>query len=510
MKNSFFKRALMSAAVLLALGASAYAYNDGLPRSTPEAEGVPSETIVQFFKDLEQSGLEIHSIMVIRHGKVIAEHWWAPYGPEYTHAMYSFTKTMTGAAVGFAVQEGLLKVSDKVISFFPDLLPPVISEDLANLTVEHLLTMSVGHKSTSYAGSGLPQVRSFLAAEFQYHPGTHFAYNISASHMLSNIITRVTGLSIREYLEPRLFEPLGIKDIAWEMDDDGHNMGNGGSHLRTSDMAKFCIFMMNKGKYNGKQLLNSEWIETATRPHIFQKDPNGPEKDAKDDGGQGYGYQCWMGRCDSWRAIGGMNQVMLVFPDKDFAVISTGVVRDEAGFNEMCYKMLPSLSDKKLKASKINLEQELSGYALKKPFEPSAAQAKSETRKYRMFQNAYGIEKVDFRFDANGNCQVTFETPASNTNLDFGLGDWKLRQTDRKMALARSSYPNTQDVTPYYSAGICSWTGKDELSAQSLSFFNAGTTETFRFTFDGDKLKMEILGSGPNVSNAVLEGVNCK
>ena len=325
----------MSAAVLLALAASAYAYNDGLPRSTPEAEGVPSETIVQFFKDLDQSGLDIHSIMVIRHGKVIAEHWWAPYGPEYTHAMYSFTKTMTGTAVGFAVQEGLLKVSDKVISFFPDLLPDVISEDLANLTVEHLLTMSVGHKSTSYAGSGLPQVKSFLAAEFQYHPGTHFAYNISASHMLSNIITRVTGLSIREYLEPRLFEPLGIKDIAWEMDDDGHNMGNGGSHLRTSDMAKFCIFMMNKGKYNGVQLLNPQWIETATRPHIFQKDPNGPEKDAKDDSGQGYGYQCWMGRCDSWRAIGGMNQVMLVFPDKDFAVISTGVVRDEAGFNEM-------------------------------------------------------------------------------------------------------------------------------------------------------------------------------
>ncbi len=184
---------MLSAAVLLAAFASAFAYNDGLPRSTPEAEGVDPAAIVQFFSDLDQSGLEIHSIMVIRHGKVIAEHWWAPYGPEYTHAMYSFTKTMTQAAVGFAVQEGLLKVSDKVISFFPDLLPDVISEDLANLTVEHLLTMSVGHKSTSYAGSGLPQVKSFLAAEFEFHPGTHFAYNISASHMLSNIISRVTG-----------------------------------------------------------------------------------------------------------------------------------------------------------------------------------------------------------------------------------------------------------------------------------------------------------------------------
>ena len=500
----------MSAAVLLAASASALAFNDGLPRSTPEAEGVKSEAIVQFFSDLDKSGLEVHSIMIIRHGKVIAEHWWAPYGPEYTHAMYSCTKTITATAVGFAVQEGLLKVSDKVISFFPDLLPDVISEDLANLTVEHLLSMSVGHKSTSYAGSGLPQVKSFLAAEFQYHPGTHFAYNISASHMLSNIITRVTGLSIKEYLEPRLFEPLGIKGIVWEMDDDGHNMGNGGSHLRTSDMAKFGIFLMNKGKYNGVQLLNPEWIESGTRPHIYQKDPDGPEKDAKDDGGQGYGYQCWMGRNGSYRAIGAMNQVILVFPDKDFAVISTGAVRDETAFNNLVYEMLPSVGDKKLKASKINLEQAISGYALKKPFEPSVAQAKSETRKYRMYQNAYGIEKVSFRFDASGNCQLTLETAANNTNLDFGLTDWKLRQTDRKMALTRSSYPNTQDVTPYYSAGMCSWTAKDQLSAQSLSFFNAGATENFRFTFDGEKLKMEILGSGPNASSVVLEGVNCK
>ena len=254
---------MLSAAVLLAALASAGAYNDGLPRSTPEAEGVDPQVISRFFSDLDKSGLEVHSIMIIRHGKVIAEHWWAPYAPEYTHAMYSCTKTITATAIGFAVQEGLLKVSDKVISFFPDLLPDVISEDLANLTVEHLLSMSVGHKSMSYAGSGLPQVKSFLAAEFEYHPGTHFAYNISASHMLSNIISRVTGLSVKEYLEPRLFEPLGIKDIVWEMDDDGHNMGNGGSHLRTSDMAKFCIFMMNKGKYDGKQLLNPQWIETA-------------------------------------------------------------------------------------------------------------------------------------------------------------------------------------------------------------------------------------------------------
>ena len=129
-------------------------YEDGLSRSTPEEQGVPSETIARFFKMIEEKDYDMHGLMMIRHGKVIAEHWWAPYAPQYQHAMYSATKTFTGVAVGFAVKEGLLNIEDKVISFFPDLLPDTISPLLARLSVRHLLTMSVGHSSTSYAGSG--------------------------------------------------------------------------------------------------------------------------------------------------------------------------------------------------------------------------------------------------------------------------------------------------------------------------------------------------------------------
>ena len=205
-------------------------YEDGLPRSTPEEQGVPSQTIARFFKIIEEKGYDMHGLMMIRHGKVIAEHWWAPYAPQYQHAMYSATKTFTGVAVGFAVKEGLLNIQDKVISFFPDMLPDTISPQLAKLTVKHLLTMSVGHASMTYAGSGNSQVRSFLAAKFAHEPGTSFAYNITASHMLSHIITKVSGVSLYEYLKPRFLDPLGIKDVVWEMDNDGYNMGNGGTH----------------------------------------------------------------------------------------------------------------------------------------------------------------------------------------------------------------------------------------------------------------------------------------
>ncbi len=490
-------KSMKSIAILLmaSLSFSVSAFNDGLPRSTPEAEGVNPEVIAQFFEDVVEQGQEVHSIMILRHNKVIAEHWWAPYAPELYHAMYSCTKTFTSMAVGFAVQEGLIDIEDKVTSFFPELLPEKISPELASLTVRHLLTMSVGHKSMSYAGSGLAQVKSFLAAEFQYEPGTHFAYNITASHMLSNIITRVTGLSLKEYLTPRLLDPIGIGDVVWEMDNDGHNMGNGGMHLRTSDMAKMGIFLNSKGAWNGKQLLDPKWIEAATTPHIFQKDPSGPEKDAKDDGGQGYGYQIWMGRCDSYRAIGGMNQLIMVFPDKDFMVIATSALRDEAGFNDLIYKMLPGVGDKKLKSVKgFDLESRIGHLALAKPFSTSEKPLVSCTRRFEMAQNQLGISRIGLRFDAEGNTYLTIEGQGSISNIPFGLKDWKIGQTDRTMMLSRSAYPNTMGVTPYNTAGMCAWTSSDVLEAEYISLFNPGMKEDFKFTFSGDTLKMEVGG----------------
>ena len=331
------------------------AYDDGLTRSTPEEQGVPSETIARFFKMIEEKGYDMHGLMMLRHGKVIAEHWWAPYAPQYQHAMYSATKTFTGIAVGFAVKEGLLNIEDKVISFFPDLLPDTISPQLAKLSVKHLLTMSVGHASTTYAGSGNSQVRSFLAAHFAHEPGTSFAYNITASHMLSHIITKVSGVSIYEYLKPRLFDPLGIEDVIWEMDNDGYNMGNGGSHMKTSDLAKMGLFLINKGKWNGKQLLDPAWIEAATTPHIYQHPERTPEENenAADDGSQGYGYQIWMGRQHSYRAIGGQNQLIMVIPEYDFVLVCHSRIGDEAGFNNLIYDMLPTMSDKKLKGRQV-------------------------------------------------------------------------------------------------------------------------------------------------------------
>ena len=477
-------------------------YDDGLQRSTPEAEGIPSEVIADFFKALDEGGYEVHGLMILRHDKVVAEHWWAPYGPQYPHAMYSATKSFTGAAVGFAVQEGLLKVSDKVQSFFPELMPEHPAPELARLTVEHLLTMSAGHARTQYPGSGTDQVRSFLAMDYAHEPGTSFAYNITCSHMLSNIITRVTGLTLYEYLKPRLLDPLGIKDVVWEMDMDGRNMGNGGMHSKTSDLAKFGIFLKNKGVWNGKQLLNREWVEAMTTPHIFQRPELSEEENNKDDGGQGYGYQVWMGRRNSYRAIGGQNQLIMVIPDYDLVVASNGQIGDEAGFNSLIYKMLDKMSDKKLKPNKaFNLNEAIAGYELKRPFPVTRQEpvVVSRTLRYKMHQNAYGLTGIAFRFDAAGNMFLTLETGSAIHNIPFGFNEWSMGATDRTLMFGGTVYANTMGVTPMTTAGYCAWNGRDELDAYYLSLFNNGCQESFRFNFgEGfDELTITIVGPQP-------------
>ncbi|MBN2367124.1 MAG: serine hydrolase [Calditrichaeota bacterium] len=472
-------------------------YSDGLPRSTPEEQGVPSATIARFFQNIEEKGYDVHGLMMMRHGKVIAEHWWKPYGPQYQHAMYSATKTFTSTAVGFAVQEGLLEIEDKVISFFPDLLPDTISPQLAKLSVKHLLTMSVGHSSTRYASSGVSQVRSFLGTSFAHEPGTSFAYNITASHMLSHIISRVSGVSIHEYLKPRLLDPLGIEDVVWEMDNDGYNMGNGGSHMKTSDMAKMGLFLINKGKWKEQQLLDPGWIEAATTTHIYQHPERSDEENenAADDGSQGYGYQIWMGRHNSYRAIGGQNQLIMVIPEYDFVLVCHSSIGDEAGFNSLIYEMLPSMSNKKLKAeNSFDLKAAIAGYEIRRPFEgASTTRVTMSTLRYQMEDNEPGIRSVLFRFDASGNCYITFITASAIHNLPFGLDIWLHGMTDRTLSIARTVYPNAMGVTPVHTAGICTWISPNQLSAYYLSMFNPGSDETFRFTFEGDQLKMEII-----------------
>ena len=200
-----------------------------LPRSTPEAQGISATAIQNFVDAANQTIHDIHSLMIVRHGAVVAEGWWHPFEEERNHVLFSLSKSFTSSAIGLAVDEGLLTVDDPVIGFFPDDLPATVNDNLAAMTVHHLLAMYTGHSEDTtdhlHTAADGNWARAFLAQPVTHAPGTHFLYNTGATYMLSAIVQKLTGQTLIDYLTPRLFAPLGIANPTWESCPRGINTG---------------------------------------------------------------------------------------------------------------------------------------------------------------------------------------------------------------------------------------------------------------------------------------------
>lgn len=247
----------------LLLSSSLLFSQTSLPRSLPEKEGVSSENIIQFLDAIAaQDKHEMHGLMMLRHGKVVAEGWWAPYRADLVHTMYSCSKSFTATAVGFAVTEKKIRLDDQVISFFPDKWPVTVNDHLKNLKIKDLITMTVGQSPdpTGVVVATDDWVKTFFEVPIVDAPGTRFLYNSAATYMLSAIVQKVTGQKIVDYLKPRLFDPLGISGYDWEVDPDNINTGGWGLRIKTEDMAKFAQLFLQKGKWKGKQILPEAWV----------------------------------------------------------------------------------------------------------------------------------------------------------------------------------------------------------------------------------------------------------
>lgn len=294
-------------------------------KTSPESVGIPTQSILSFLDASRNSGIELHSLMVLRYGKVCFEAYWEPYNKSTVHPLFSFSKTLTSTAIGFAVQEGLLSLDTRVAEVFPDKLPPHPSPYLKEMTIEHLLTMSCGHETEpqfehEYATEE-DWIAGFFAHPLKYKPGTMFCYNSWGTSILAAALRRISGQNLIEYLRPRLLEPLGIETIKCMVLSDGTDFGGGGIRLRTEDMAKFIQFVLNRGNWQGRQLLNAAWFARAAAPLV---ETAGGLFRGVEDFGCGYGYQFW--RCtypNTFRADGAHGQFGVVVPDKKLAVIIT-------------------------------------------------------------------------------------------------------------------------------------------------------------------------------------------
>lgn len=253
--------------------------------------------------------LGVLGVKVSQHDEVIG--MWHSEG-ECRRNVYSVTKSVTSCAVGFAVQEGLISLDEKLTDAFPDELPEKVSDHLKKAVVRDLLTMHLGQKEGSLMGVQRPLyeednwVKLSLAIPFVYEPGTHFVYNNVGPYLAGMLVQRRAGCDLISYLTPRLFSHLGIKRPTWETDPLGNSFGAGGLFLTLSELHKLGLFYLNKGMWNGKQLLSREWIEESTKQYA----PDAP-----------YAYLFWRGKYNSFRADGKYGQFSIVLPDQD-AVVS--------------------------------------------------------------------------------------------------------------------------------------------------------------------------------------------
>lgn len=287
----------------------------------PRAEAAEMIDLTPFEAAFRADSMDIHSIMVVRHGKVVAEQWWSAGAPDSLHIMNSVSKSFTASAVGFGVAEGLLSLDDRVAGFFPDMVPAERDPRLDSMTVRHLLIMATGQEREQ-PGAMDSWIAEFLAQPLVNAPGTTFNYNSFATYMLSAIMQKVSGQKITEYLQTRLFDPLAIKRYNWLESPEGIPLGGWGLYITTEDMAKFGQLFLQNGVWNGVQLLPAGWVEEASTWKIA----NGDNPDS--DWNQGYAYQMWRCRHNAYRADGMGGQLIVVMPDKDAVVVVTAQLGD--------------------------------------------------------------------------------------------------------------------------------------------------------------------------------------
>lgn len=463
---------------------SAEAQTGDLPRVAPEQTGVKSEQVVAFFDSLMAfPNTDIHSAIVMRHGKVIGEIHPAPFKAEYSHTLFSCSKTFASAAIGIAIGEHRLKLTDRLATFFPEYLPKEVSEWLSDITIEDLLTMRSGFVFFDEVRSEHSDwIKTYLNHPMNCKPGTKFQYDSLDTYLLSAIIQKVTGMTLLEYLKPRLFEPLHINKVKWEVSPEGINTAGWGLYLQSESLAKFGQLLLQRGKWEGKQLIPSDWVKAMMSPHV---------KDF-------YGYQMWMCEWpDAARADGAYGQYIIVNPQQDMVVIITQCLTGDGNKEQRLIKnvLFPGIvaDGKNIKAGKAYriLQKKQAAYTL-----PLLEGKKSNKLITSHLNKPYQLDKNPLGWK-----QITFLTPQKmevedsvgrKGIIEMGFKQWKTSDIGFYPQNPRGTTRNcfsTLDF-PFLASSCYAWQG-NELVIKT-HFVDWITAIELRIPFDRNPLLLKL------------------
>lgn len=389
---------------------------------------LPSQ-VSGFLDDIAANHIELHGFVILQHGKTVADGWWHPYRSDVRHQLFSLSKSFTSTAAGFAVSEGILSLDDTVVSFFPDKVPKDANDFLRSMKIRHLLSMSTGHEVEPDIRNAKDWVKEFLAAPPTREPGTHFLYNSMATYMVSAIVQKVTGQTVRDYLMPRLFTPLGIPEPEWDSCPKGISAGGWGLWLTTSEISRFGQFLLNKGIWEGKQLLPAEWIETATHTHIDNSSQTNPDWKV------GYGFQFWRCQHGFYRGDGAFGQYCIVMEDHDMVIAMNSGVADMQAILDRVWKHLIPIAnpaDAAIKpilggASVLEAKCKALRYAppalTASPAEAVTLFTKWENCQWRLMDNPFKIKTISFATDKRQPV-LEMEDERGSHKITFGWGEW--------------------------------------------------------------------------------------
>ncbi|WMT38873.1 serine hydrolase [Paenibacillus sp. D2_2] len=456
-----------------------------LPRTTPEQLGILPQQVIAFLDAVREHQSELHSFMLLRHGQVAAEGWWAPYAPELPHMLFSLSKSFTSTAIGMAVHEGIMTLDDSVVSYFPEDLPETISEHLATMQIRHLLMMGTGHDQDTMdallAAEDGNWVRAFLKLSVPHEPGTHFLYNTGATYMLSAILQKASGQCLIDYLTPRLFEPLGIENPSWDVCPRGINTGGYGLNIKTEDIAKFGQLYLQKGLWNGVRIVDEDWVNEATRKQIS----NGDGGDS--DWAQGYGYQFWRCRHGIYRGDGAFGQFCIVMPEQDAVMaITSGTGDMQVILNSVWDHLLPGFLPEPIATddSSVELSEYLSKLQLEVPrlgkesIQESLVHGKRfEIDQTQMDQNPFPLKEWGIEFDKDS-ARLTLKLECEDS-ITLGREHWLTEST------------LTIEGKGTRIAGSFTWKSQDELIV-TLQAIETPSCVTLEVHFVADTITMNV------------------
>jgi CubicO group peptidase (beta-lactamase class C family) len=473
-------------------------------RTDPASPGIAPAAVLAFLDAAAASAHEVHSLAVARAGRIAARGWFAPYRPEAPHSLYSLSKGFTSTAVGFAIAEGKLRLADRVVDFFPEQRPAEVSERLAALDVEHLLTMSIGHAtdSTPSVTRNEDWVKAFLAVPIDFDPGSVYLYDSAGTYMLSAIVQKVTGEKLVDYLRPRFFDPLGMPRMRWAECPRGINAGGWGLSATTESLIRYGRFYLQNGRWNGKQLLPREWIEQATTAKIQQPARDGrslEELRVTSDWHQGYGYLFLRCRHDAFRSDGSFGQYCVMLPKLDAVIAITGNTIDLQGMLNLVWDhLLPGLEQPAAfdRDAEQRLRTKLASLSLKLPDGSTDSPRNDKRFDYAIDANALGATHLSAAFDA-GRCRLAFDIAGRTHIIDCGIGHWQDGETELPGTPPEFTELTGRTVAPKGPAKVAAagaWKDADTF-AMEWRYYETPFFDTVTLRFSGDTVEVAFLNS---------------